>query len=81
MNGQLNKSLVNPWLASVGVLRADHVLLRERLPDLAAPAAYDAGSAAQCHGGRRRSLVGAAQVFAGLTLMNRVGGATFCGLQ
>jgi transporter family-2 protein len=80
MNGPLQQVLVNPWLASVGVLRADHVL-REHLLDLAASAADRARSGARAMWAVIAGLVGAAQVFAGLTLMNRVGGATFCGLQ
>jgi len=79
MNGQLNKSLVNPWLASavsfamitfffVGAF----LLMPHPLPttkDLAAMPWW------AVMGG----LVGAVQVYAGLTLVNKVGAGPFVG--
>jgi transporter family-2 protein len=80
MNGQLNKSLVNPWLASLVsfvlvtfFFAALFIINPDPLPkqeDLAmmpwwAPV-----------GG----LVGAVQVYAGLTLINKVGTGTYMGL-
>ena len=65
MNGQLNKSLVNPYLAAGVSFAMPHPL--PSTEDLKAMPWW------AVFGG----LVGAVQVFAGLTLVNRVGTGTF----
>jgi transporter family-2 protein len=80
MNGQLNKSLVNPWLASAVsfalitfFFTAVFFILPHPLPttqDLAAMPWW------AVIGG----LVGAVQVYAGLTLVNKVGAGPFVGI-
>ncbi|MGF2944612.1 DMT family transporter [Mycobacterium sp. Lab-001] len=80
MNGQLFKHLINPWLASAvsfAVITvffvAAFLIMRRPLPS-----AEDVASMPwwAVIGG----LVGAVQVYAGLTLVNRVGAGTFMGI-
>lgn len=80
MNGQLYKHLINPWLASavsfavITVFFVAAFLLRPK----PLPTARDVASMPwwAVVGG----LVGAVQVYAGLTLVNRVGAGTFMGI-
>jgi transporter family-2 protein len=77
MNGQLNKSLVNPYLAagvSFAVITFFFIALFFALPHpLPDTDSLKAMPWWAVFGG----LVGAVQVFAGLTLVNRVGTGTF----
>lgn len=80
MNGQLNKSIVNPWLASAisfalitFFFTGIFLILPHPLPSLRDLASMPWWAPI---GG----LVGAVQVFAGLTLVHRVGTGTFVGL-
>lgn len=80
MNGQLNKSLVNPWLASAvsfAVILFFFLAVFFMFPH-PLPTAKDLAEMPwwAVAGG----LVGAVQVFAGLTLVNRVGAGPFVGL-
>ena len=80
MNGQLNKSLVNPWLAaavSFAVITFFFAGLFFAMPH-PLPSSKDLASMPwwAVLGG----LVGAVQVFAGLTLVNKVGAGPFVGL-
>lgn len=79
MNGQLGKSLVNPWLASAASFSlitfffvAAFLIMPHPLPTAKDLASLPWWAAI---GG----LVGAVQVYAGLTLVNRVGAGTFMG--
>jgi len=79
MNGQLNTSLRNPWLASAvsfGVISAFFVCAFVIIPR-PLPSVQDFASMPWWAplGG----LVGAVQVYAGLTLVNRVGAGPFMG--
>jgi transporter family-2 protein len=77
MNGQLNKSMVNPYLAAV----VSFAVITFFFAALFFAKPYPLPTMADLHampwwavfGG----LVGAVQVFAGLTLVNRVGAGTF----
>ncbi len=80
MNGQLNKSLVNPWLASAvsfAVVTFLFTALFFMMPH-PLPAAKDL--AAMPWWAVIGGLVGAVQVYAGLTLVNRIGAGPFVGL-
>ncbi len=80
MNGQLNKHITNPWLAStisfalITFFFASATLIQPR----PLPTSSDIASLPwwAVVGG----LVGAVQVYAGLTLVNKVGAGTFMGL-
>jgi bacterial/archaeal transporter family-2 protein len=80
MNSQLYKHMINPWLASaisaavVAVFFAVVFLMRSK----PLPSAQDASSMPwwAVIGG----LVGAVQVYAGLTLVHKIGAGTFMGL-
>jgi transporter family-2 protein len=79
MNGQLNKSVVNPWLASAisfalitFFFTAAFVIMPHPLPTMKSLASMPWWAPI---GG----LVGAVQVYAGLTLVNRVGAGLFVG--
>ncbi|MEE6176712.1 DMT family transporter [Mycobacterium sp. 050134] len=79
MNGQLYKHLINPWLASAvsfAVITVFFIAAFLLVPR-PLPTAKDVASMPwwAVIGG----LVGAVQVYAGLTLVNRVGAATFMG--
>jgi bacterial/archaeal transporter family-2 protein len=80
MNGQLYKHLINPWLASAtsfAVITVFFVAAFLLVPK-PLPTARDVASMPwwAVIGG----LVGAVQVYAGLTLVNRVGAGTFMGI-
>ncbi len=80
MNGQLNKSLVNPWLASTvsfALITAFFLSVFAVFPT-PLPSLQDLGSMPWWAplGG----LVGAVQVFAGLTLVSKVGAGPFVGI-
>jgi transporter family-2 protein len=79
MNGQLNKSLVNPWLASAVSFAlitfffiAAFLIMPHPLPATKSLATMPWWAVI---GG----LVGAVQVYAGLTLVNKVGAGLFVG--
>ena len=79
MNGQLNKSVVNPWLASAisfalitFFFTAAFLIMPHPLPTMKSLASMPWWAPI---GG----LVGAVQVYAGLTLVNRVGAGLFVG--
>jgi bacterial/archaeal transporter family-2 protein len=80
MNGQLYKHLINPWLASavsfavITVFFVAAFLLHPR----PLPGARDI--AAMPWWAVIGGLVGAVQVYAGLTLVNRIGAGTFMGI-
>ena len=80
MNGQLNKSLVNPWLASAVsfalitfFFTGAFMMMPQPLPTLKDLASMPWWAVI---GG----LVGAVQVYAGLTLVTRVGAGPFVGI-
>jgi transporter family-2 protein len=80
MNGQLNKSMVNPWLASAisfalitFFFTAAFLIMPHPLPNMKSLASMPWWAPI---GG----LVGAVQVYAGLTLVNRVGAGLFVGV-
>ncbi|OSC31987.1 hypothetical protein B8W69_02435 [Mycobacterium vulneris] len=80
MNGQLYKHLINPWLASAisfAVITVFFIAAFALMPR-PLPTARDVASMPwwAVIGG----LVGAVQVYAGLTLVNRVGAGTFMGI-
>ena len=79
MNGQLYKHMINPWLASAisfAVITVFFIAAFLVMPKTL-PTAKDVASMPwwPVIGG----LVGAAQVYAGLTLVNKVGAGTFMG--
>jgi transporter family-2 protein len=80
MNSQLYKHMINPWLASAisAAVVAFFFLAAFLVRPRPLPSAQDASSMPwwAVIGG----LVGAVQVYAGLTLVHRVGAATFIGL-
>ncbi|WP_406815853.1 DMT family transporter [Mycobacterium sp. M23085] len=80
MNGQLYQHLINPWLASAisfAVITVFFIAAFLLMPK-PLPTARDVASMPwwAVVGG----LVGAVQVYAGLTLVNRVGAGTFMGI-
>jgi len=80
MNGQLNKSVVNPWLASTisfALITFFFTALFFMMPH-PLPASKDL--AAMPWWAVMGGLVGAVQVYAGLTLVNKVGAGPFVGL-
>src|ERR1700684_341937 len=79
MNGQLNKSMLNPWLASAvsfAVITFFFTALFFMMPH-PLPASKDL--AAMPWWAVVGGLVGAVQVYAGLTLVNKVGAGPFVG--
>ena len=79
MNGQLNKALINPWLASTisfAVITAFFACVFVVLPT---PLPTASGLAAMPWWAPLGGLVGAVQVYAGLTLVNKVGAGPFVG--
>ena len=79
MNGQLNKALVNPWLASAvsfGIITAFFLCVFAVFPS---PLPNGEGLAAMPWWAPLGGLVGAVQVYAGLTLVNKVGAGPFVG--
>ncbi len=79
MNGQLNKSLINPWLASTvsfAVITAFFLCAFAVLPT---PLPTVHNLASMPWWAPLGGLVGAVQVYAGLTLVNKVGAGPFVG--
>ncbi len=79
MNAQLNASLVNPWLASTvsfALITAFFACVFAVLP---APLPTAQGLASMPWWAPLGGLVGAVQVYAGLTLVNKVGAGPFVG--
>ena len=80
MNGQLNKSLVNPWLASAVSFALITFFFLSVFFILPHPLPTTRDLAEMPWWAVIGGLVGAVQVYAGLTLVNRVGAGTFVGL-
>ena len=79
MNGQLNKSLLNPWLASAvsfGIITAFFACVFAILPS---PLPSSDGVSSMPWWAPIGGLVGSVQVYAGLTLVNKVGAGPFVG--
>ncbi len=79
MNGQLNKAMVNPWLGSTvsfGIITAFFLCVFAVFPT---PLPSIEGLASMPWWAPLGGLVGAVQVYAGLTLVNRVGAGPFVG--
>jgi len=79
MNGQVNKALLNPWLASAvsfGIITAFFICIFAIFPT---PLPTANGLAAMPWWAPLGGLVGAVQVYAGLTLVNKVGAGPFVG--
>jgi transporter family-2 protein len=80
MNAQLNTAMGNKWLASTvsfGVITAFFICLFAVFPT---PLPSGAGLAAMPWWAPLGGLVGAVQVYAGLTLVNKVGAGPFVGI-
>jgi transporter family-2 protein len=80
MNGQLNKTLVNPWLASTvsfALITAFFICVFAVFPT---PLPTAQGLASMPWWAPLGGLVGAVQVYAGLTLVNKVGAGPFVGV-
>jgi transporter family-2 protein len=80
MNGQLNKSMVNPWLASAVSFALITFFFTSVFLILPHPLPTSGDLAAMPWWAVIGGLVGAVQVYAGLTLVNRVGAGMFVGL-
>jgi bacterial/archaeal transporter family-2 protein len=80
MNGQLNKSMVNPWLASAISFALITFFFASVFLILPHPLPTTRDLAAMPWWAVIGGLVGAVQVYAGLTLVNRVGAGMFVGL-
>lgn len=80
MNGQLNKSMVNPWLASAVSFAVITFLFAALFFMMPHPLPSQQNLAAMPWWAVIGGLVGAVQVYAGLTLVNRVGAGPFVGL-
>jgi transporter family-2 protein len=80
MNGQLNKSMVNPWLASAVSFALITFFFTSVFLILPHPLPTTRDLAAMPWWAVLGGLVGAVQVYAGLTLVNRVGAGMFVGL-
>ena len=79
MNGQLNKAMVNPWLASTvsfALITAFFICAFAISPT---PLPSAEGFASMPWWAPLGGLVGAVQVYAGLTLVNKVGAGPFVG--
>ena len=79
MNGQLNKALLNPWLASTvsfAIITAFFLCVFAVFPT---PLPTAEGLASMPWWAPLGGLVGAVQVYAGLTLVNKVGAGPFVG--
>jgi len=79
MNGQLNKSLVNPWLASAVSFATITFFFSAVFFSLPHPLPTTKDLAAMPWWAVMGGLVGAVQVYAGLTLVNKVGAGPFVG--
>jgi bacterial/archaeal transporter family-2 protein len=80
MNGQLNKSMVNSWLASAISFALITFFFTSVFLILPHPLPTSRDLAAMPWWAVIGGLVGAVQVYAGLTLVNRVGAGMFVGL-
>lgn len=80
MNGQLNRSLVNPWLASAVSFALITFFFVSIFLILPHPLPTTRDLAAMPWWAVIGGLVGAVQVYAGLTLVTRVGAGMFVGL-
>jgi transporter family-2 protein len=79
MNGQLNKSLVNPWLASAASFALITFFFAGAFLMMPHPLPTSKDLAAMPWWAVIGGLVGAVQVYAGLTLVNKVGAGPFVG--
>jgi transporter family-2 protein len=80
MNGQLNKSLVNPWLASAVSFALITFFFTGAFLIMPYPLPTSKDLALMPWWAVIGGLVGAVQVYAGLTLVTRVGAGPFVGL-
>jgi transporter family-2 protein len=80
MNGQLNKSLVNPWLASAVSFALITFFFTGLFFILPHPLPTTKDLAGVPWWAVIGGLVGAVQVYAGLTLVNKVGAGPFVGM-
>ena len=80
MNGQLNKSLVNPWLASAVSFAVVTFFFTTMFFVLPHPLPTARDLAAMPWWAVIGGLVGAVQVYAGLTLVTKVGAGPFVGI-
>jgi transporter family-2 protein len=80
MNGQLNKSLVNPWLASAVSFALITFFFTGLFFILPHPLPTTKDLAGMPWWAVIGGLVGAVQVYAGLTLVNKVGAGPFVGM-
>ena len=80
MNGQLNKSVGNPWLASAVSFALITFFFSGMFLVLPHPLPTSRSLAEMPWWAPIGGLVGAVQVYAGLTLVNRVGAGPFVGL-
>lgn len=79
MNGQLNKSMVNPWLASAVSFSLITFFFVAAFFMMPSPLPTGKDLAAMPWWAVVGGLVGAVQVYAGLTLVNKVGAGPFVG--
>lgn len=79
MNGQLNKSIVNPWLASAVSFALITFFFTGAFLIMPHPLPTSKSLAAMPWWAVIGGLVGAVQVYAGLTLVNKVGAGLFVG--
>jgi transporter family-2 protein len=79
MNGQLNKSVVNPWLASAISFALITFFFAGAFLVMPHPLPTSTDLASMPWWAVLGGLVGAVQVYAGLTLVNKVGAGPFVG--
>ena len=79
MNGQLNKHMVNPWLASAMSFALITFFFVEAFLIMPHPLPTTKDIASMPWWAVIGGLVGAVQVYAGLTLVNKVGAGPFMG--
>ncbi len=79
MNGQLNKALVNPWLASTVSFTLITAFFIAMFAIFPTPLPNLQGLSSMPWWAPLGGLVGAVQVYAGLTLVNKVGAGPFVG--
>jgi transporter family-2 protein len=79
MNGQLNKSVVNPWLASAVSFALITFFFAGAFLMMPHPLPTSKDLASMPWWAVLGGLVGAVQVYAGLTLVNKVGAGPFVG--
>ena len=80
MNGQLNKAMVNPFLASTVSFALITAFFLGLFAVFPSPLPVAEGLAAMPWWAPLGGLVGAVQVYAGLTLVNKVGAGPFVGI-